>query len=234
MMTRLQKGSIGTLLTGALLGIVLVAVVFGGEAALSTEEFCTSCHSMTYPQAELKQSTHYGALGVNPGCKDCHIPQGIENFHLAVATHAIDGARELYLELVNDYSTLEKFNERRLEMAHDARMNLKKWDSITCRTCHKKPAPPGESAQAEHKKMETEGATCIDCHQNLVHEEVPMTDLNASIAQGKLVLKPEDDGDDEEADEDEDEETEEADDSSDSESASSSDNSDDEDDNNDE
>ena len=232
MMTRLQKGSIGTLLTGALLGIVLVAVVFGGEAALSTEEFCTSCHSMTYPQAELKQSTHYGALGVNPGCKDCHIPQGIENFHLAVATHAIDGARELYLELVNDYSTLEKFNERRLEMAHDARMNLKKWDSITCRTCHKKPAPPGESAQAEHKKMETEGATCIDCHQNLVHEEVPMTDLNASIAQGKLVLKPEDDGDDEEADEDE--ETEEADDSSDSESASSSDNSDNEDDNDDE
>lgn len=231
MMTRLQKGSIGTLLTGALLGIVLVAVVFGGEAALSTEEFCTSCHSMSYPQTELKESTHYGALGVNPGCKDCHIPQGIENFHLAVATHIVDGARELYLELVNDYSTLEKFNERRLEMAHDARMNLKKWDSITCRTCHKNPAPPGESAQAEHKKMETEGATCIDCHQNLVHEEVPMTDLNASIAQGKLVLKPDEDDEDEEADEDEDED----DDSSESESDSSSDNdSEDEDDDNDE
>ena len=219
-MTRLQKGSIGALLTGALLGIVLVAVVFGGEAALSTEEFCTSCHSMTYPQKELKQSTHYGALGVNPGCKDCHIPQGIENFHLAVATHAIDGARELYLEFVNDYSTLEKFNERRLEMAHDARMNLKKWDSITCRTCHKKPAPPGESAQAEHKKMETEGATCIDCHQNLVHEEVPMTDLNASIALGKLVLKPEDEGEDEEGEEDEAEEAAESTDSGDSESSS--------------
>lgn len=232
-MTRLQKGSIGTLLTGALLGIVLVAVVFGGEAALSTETFCTSCHSMTYPQTELRQSTHYGALGINPGCKDCHIPQGIENFHLAVATHVIDGARELYLELVNDYSTLEKFNERRLEMAHDARMNLKKWDSITCRTCHKNPAPPGESAQAEHKKMETEGATCVDCHQNLVHEEVPMTDLNASIAQGKLVLKPEDDGDDEEADESEDEEAGDSDDN-DSESASGSDSDNEENDNEDE
>lgn len=223
-MTRLQKGSIGALLTGALLGIVLVAVVFGGEAALSTEEFCTSCHSMTYPQKELKQSTHYGALGVNPGCKDCHIPQGISNFHLAVATHVVDGARELYLELVNDYSTLEKFNERRLEMAHDARMNLKKWDSVTCRTCHKKPAPPGESAQAEHKKMETEGATCIDCHQNLVHEEVPMTDLNASLAQGKLVLKPEDEGEDgEESDEEEAEEAGNTD-SGDSESSSEEDN----------
>ena len=85
-MTGLQKGAIGTLLTGGLLGIVLVAVVFGGEAALSTEEFCTSCHSMTYTQKELKESTHYGALGVNPGCKDCHIPQGFKNFHLAVYT----------------------------------------------------------------------------------------------------------------------------------------------------
>lgn len=210
-MTTLQKGSIGTLLVGGLLGIVLLVVVFGGEAALSTEEFCTSCHSMTYPQEELKRSTHYGALGVNPGCKDCHIPQGIENFHLAVATHIVDGARELYLELVNDYSTLEKFNERRLIMAHDARMNLKKWDSITCRTCHKNPNPPGEDAQAAHKKMETEGATCVDCHQNLVHEEAPMTDLKASLAAGKMVLKPEDEESDDDEEDEEDENAEESD-----------------------
>ncbi|SFP96164.1 cytochrome c-type protein NapC, partial [Nitrosomonas cryotolerans] len=48
------------------------------------------------------------------------------------------------------------------------------------------------------------------CHQNLVHEEAPMTDLNASLAAGKLVLKQEevddDDDDDDEDDEDEDEE----------------------------
>ena len=232
-MTTLQKGSIGTLLIGGLLGIVLLVVVFGGEAALSTEEFCTSCHSMSYPQEELKRSTHYGALGVNPGCKDCHIPQGIENFHLAVATHIVDGARELYLELVNDYSTLEKFNERRLIMAHDARMNLKKWDSNTCRTCHKNPNPPGEDAQAAHKKMETEGATCIDCHQNLVHGEAPMTDLNASLAAGKMVLKPEED-DSEDEDEDEDEEEDDNDHDDDESEADSSDEDDSEDEDDDE
>ena len=38
----------GSLLIGALLGIVMVAVVFGGEAAVSTTAFCTSCHSMSY------------------------------------------------------------------------------------------------------------------------------------------------------------------------------------------
>lgn len=189
----------GTLLIGAVLGVVMVAVVFGGEAAVSTDKFCTSCHSMTYPAAELKKSSHYGALGANPGCKDCHIPQGFENFHLALYTHAVDGARELYLEFAEDYSTLEKFNERRLIMAHDARMNLKKWDSVTCRECHRDPQPPGGDAKAAHKKMETEGATCIDCHQNLVHKAVAETDLNASRTQKKLVLKEvkkdEDDGD---------------------------------------
>ena len=194
----------GSLLLGLALGIVLVVVVLAGEAAVSTNEFCTSCHSMTYPAEELKTSSHYGALGANPGCKDCHIPQGLQNFHLAVATHVVDGARELYLEMVNDYSTLEKFNERRLIMAHDARMNLKKWDSRTCRTCHRNPAPPGADAKAAHKKMETEGATCIDCHQNLVHKEVPETDLNESKKAGKLVLKPEKKSKDEDEDEEED------------------------------
>ena len=40
-----------------------IAVVFGGEHALSRTEFCVSCHSQTYPYEELKKSSHYGALG---------------------------------------------------------------------------------------------------------------------------------------------------------------------------
>ncbi|HST79952.1 MAG TPA: NapC/NirT family cytochrome c, partial [Verrucomicrobiae bacterium] len=39
----------GSLLLGLALGIVLVVVVLAGEAAVSTNQFCTSCHSMTYP-----------------------------------------------------------------------------------------------------------------------------------------------------------------------------------------
>lgn len=33
---------------GGILGIIMVAVVLAGEAAVSTTEFCTSCHSMSY------------------------------------------------------------------------------------------------------------------------------------------------------------------------------------------
>jgi nitrate/TMAO reductase-like tetraheme cytochrome c subunit len=176
-------------LAGAVAGVLVVAVIFGGEAALSTTGFCVSCHSMSYPAEELKKSSHYAALGADPECKDCHIPQGIANFHRAAFTHLYDGTRELYLELTGDYSTVQKFNARRLEAAHAARMNLKRWDSVTCRACHRNARPPGESARDAHKKMETKGATCIDCHQNLVHKEVDETDLDQSLAQGKMVVK---------------------------------------------
>jgi nitrate/TMAO reductase-like tetraheme cytochrome c subunit len=184
-----QRG--GALLLGAAWAVALLAVLFGGEAALSTTQFCVGCHSMSYPAEELKKSSHYGALGANPGCKDCHIPQGLANFHLAVATHVIDGARELVLELKSDYSDIKKFDARRPEMAHDARMNLKRWDSVTCRACHRDPQPPGADARAAHEKMRTRKATCIDCHQNLVHKEVAETDLDASLAQGRRVVRKE-------------------------------------------
>lgn len=170
--------------------LALAVVVFGGEATLSTTAFCTSCHSMSYPAKELRKSDHYGPMGADPGCKDCHIPQGLANFHLAVQTHVVDGVRELYLELTEDYSDVKKFNKRRLDMAHHARMNLKRWDSVTCRRCHKNPRPAGEAKQA-HDKMRTEGATCIDCHQNLVHREVDETDLDKSLEQGQMVIREE-------------------------------------------
>ena len=99
----------GALLLGAAGAVALLVALFGGEAALSTTQFCVSCHSMSYPAEELRKSSHYGALGANPGCKDCHIPQGLANFHLAVASHVVDGARELFLESTNDYSDIKKF-----------------------------------------------------------------------------------------------------------------------------
>jgi hypothetical protein len=39
----------GALLVGALIMVGAIAVVFGGEHALSRTEFCVSCHSQTYP-----------------------------------------------------------------------------------------------------------------------------------------------------------------------------------------
>ena len=115
----------GAILLGAVLAVGSIVVVFGGEAAISRTEFCVSCHSETYPYEELKKSSHWGALGSDPGCKDCHVPQGLSNFRLAVWTHVVDGVPFLIEEFTVDYSTIEKFNERRPAAAYRARMKLK-------------------------------------------------------------------------------------------------------------
>jgi cytochrome c-type protein NapC len=195
--------------------VVTLAVTFGiigGEKLTSTTEFCLSCHSMSYVSEELHESSHWGGLGINPDCEDCHLPP---QFIKRVESHVVDGLRAIIGELKHDLSTKEGFDEYRAEYAHHARLALKKWDSSPCRQCHKATEPSSDEAETEHKKMETEGATCIDCHQNLVHEEVPEEDLTRSLAEGRIVLKEvdeeeEDEGDEEEYDEgDEEEEVEE-------------------------
>jgi nitrate/TMAO reductase-like tetraheme cytochrome c subunit len=45
----------GALLDGTLFMGRAIAVVFGGERALSRAEFCVSCHSQTHPHEELKR-----------------------------------------------------------------------------------------------------------------------------------------------------------------------------------
>jgi cytochrome c-type protein NapC len=163
--------------------LVITFGVIGGERYFSTTGFCLSCHSMSYVNEELQDSSHWGGLGLNPECEDCHLPP---QFLLRVQSHAVDGLRAIIGELKHDLSTKEGFDEHRADYAHHARLLLKKWDSSPCRTCHKEVVPSSEEAEVEHKKMETEGATCIDCHQNIVHEEVPEEDLDRSLAEGKI------------------------------------------------
>lgn len=191
----MAKGAIGRnwkpIIVTAVITLAVSYGVVAMEKAFSTTGFCTSCHSMSYPYEELKKSTHYGVIGADPDCEDCHLPQ---DFLLRVETHVVDGTRELIAQLTHDYSTKERFDERRAEIAHHARLNLRKWDSSPCRVCHRNVRPSSEEAEREHKKLKTGEATCIDCHQNLVHEEVPEEDLPRSQREGRIVLK-EDTGD---------------------------------------
>jgi cytochrome c-type protein NapC len=44
-------------------------------------------------------------------------------------------------------------------------------DSVTCRSCHEAGAiaPKSEAGRAAHARVGKGGATCVDCHRNLVH-----------------------------------------------------------------
>lgn len=189
MRARFVKAGLAAALPGVAIGLAVAVAVVGGEAALSAQAFCTSCHSMTYPAKELAKSAHFGRLGADPQCKDCHIPQGVQNFHLAVRAHLFDGARDLFREMTNDYSDIGRFNERRLNMAHEARMQIKRLDSLTCRACHRNPRPVAPEGKLAHQRLSSAGVTCIDCHQNLVHKAVPETDLDKSLIAGEMVLR---------------------------------------------
>lgn len=178
----------GIILGTAVVTLVITFGIIGGEMYFSSTGFCLSCHSMSYVHEELEKSSHYGALGADPECQDCHLPP---QFLKRVESHVVDGIRALIGELRHDLSTKEGFDEFRAEYAHNARINIRKWDSSPCRTCHKAVKPSSDEAAREHKKMETENKSCIDCHQNLVHEEVPEEDIVEGMKQGKIVVKEE-------------------------------------------
>jgi cytochrome c-type protein NapC len=166
--------------------VILIATVSGGESFMSSTTFCVSCHSMSYPEEELRDSSHYSSLGIDPECQDCHLPP---QFLLRVESHIVDGIRALIGELKHDLSTKKEFDKHRAEYAHNARLNIRKWDSSPCKVCHKDVRPSSRQAEAQHKKMGKEDLTCIDCHQNLVHGRVPKEDLVRGIAEGRIVLQ---------------------------------------------
>lgn len=172
------------LIFAPLLLLVLSWLYAGTEGYFSSTRFCVSCHSMTYPEKELRASTHFGPLGFAPECGDCHLPPG---FFERATTHAIDGVKDVVNELRYNIKTEEEFDRYRAGFAHKARIRLKKWDSSPCRTCHRNPVPKNDWARPFHDEMKEGKKTCIDCHQNIFHKRVPEEDLDRGIAEGRIV-----------------------------------------------
>ncbi|MBI2239468.1 MAG: NapC/NirT family cytochrome c [Magnetospirillum gryphiswaldense] len=178
---------------GILAGLVTV-VVLGGAFVLAEElnirgnstEFCVSCHSMgAYVYEEYKQSKHYQtASGVRPECGDCHVSK---RFWPAVWDH-VTGTHDLISEFTHDWTKPEVFEEQRGRMAEKVRLRMVAEDSSTCRSCHAMEAikPQRARGQRAHEAAVKEGKTCIACHYNLVHKEVPLSDpFTKAIQRGK-------------------------------------------------
>lgn len=180
------NGRWGLILFTAIIVIVLNYAFLGAERFFSSDRFCTSCHSMSYPAQELGKSKHFGPLGIRPRCQDCHIPRG---FFPRMRAHIEEGGRDTIGEILNGFGTKEKFDEKRAELAHISRVNLKKNGSSPCKTCHRAVHRPDEESGAAKKDAGIEAVTCIDCHQNLVHEKVPEENLLKGIKEGRIVLK---------------------------------------------
>ena len=158
--------------------LVAVGVLFaaGGKAALdhtNTVEFCISCHEMKdHNFAELSHTIHArNRTGVKAGCADCHVPHELP----ALLARKIGAANDVWQHLRGRIDTPESFEAHRLELAQRVWLRMKTTDSRECRHCHDtaamNPEVQGKTAQKQHRRMASEGKTCIDCHFGIAHKE---------------------------------------------------------------
>ncbi len=156
---------------GILLGSSLVLVFQKVLHKTSTNEFCISCHTMQIPLQEYQSTVHFSnAKGIQAKCADCHIPQD----DWAYLKTKFLASKDIYHQFITKkIDTPELYETHRKKMAETVWKQLKKNDSITCRTCHNLDAmnslDQSKEAQKMHKYMQENNLTCIDCHKGIAH-----------------------------------------------------------------
>ena len=158
--------------------IILVAVGFAGSMgasmvldATNTTEFCTSCHSMQWNEAEWMDSVHFkNVSGVRASCADCHVPQSL----IPKLGAKLIAARDVWGELMGTIDTAEKFEAHRWHMASRVWDRMKANDSRECQSCHTYDAmdldEQDRSARKKHHRAPMRGKTCIECHKGVAHK----------------------------------------------------------------
>lgn len=154
----------------------VVGVIFWGGFNTFMEytnemSFCVSCHEMrdnVYP--EYQQSIHYeNASGVRATCADCHVPKD----WTAKFIRKVVATNELYHKVIGSIDTREKFEAKRVELAARVWKAMIQNDSRECRNCHDYGAMHWDSqsrkARMKMKRAQSDGLTCIECHQGIAH-----------------------------------------------------------------
>src|ERR1035438_9213796 len=145
-------------------GLGMAGAFAGVLKVTETTAFCTSCHEMSMPFEEFKQSAHYAnEFGIRPTCASCHVPP---TFIAGVMRHAA-AVTEVWGHLRGELDTPAKYEARRLQLAQKTGKEFKANDSAEGRSCHTPAAmalakQPAMAADA-HASLAKSGMTCIDC-----------------------------------------------------------------------
>ncbi len=157
---------------GAFIAVVGVITMNTTLAYFSTNEFCTSCHTMQQNYEEYKQSLHYSnAKGIRADCTDCHQPKDF----IPKIWRKMGAVKDLYHHFITGkIDTPEKFEEKRLEMAQTVWKRMKDNNYKTCTTCHSYEAmdhtKQSPQAALEMKQASKDNLACIECHKGIAHE----------------------------------------------------------------
>ena len=158
------------LVAGILLGVAGVIAFDATMHATGTEQFCTSCHEMGRPYAQLKTTPHFSnRTGVAATCIDCHLPQEF----IPKMVRKIEASREVWGHMTGLLDTPEKYAAHLPAMKEREINRLKANGSQECRNCHTlermNPALQSKMAARSHKPERMQDKSCIDCHAGIAH-----------------------------------------------------------------
>lgn len=176
---RSQRKKIAGVISIGVFGVFAVGFIVGvapplGMKATDNTDFCISCHTMTHLWEATKRSTHYqNERGVRVGCPDCHVPHRVSDYVMV----KMAALHDVYSEIVNPALTKEDYAQRRPRLVQKVREDYLANDSAQCRNCHA--FESFTRTIKAHNRAKNTGVTCIKCHYNLVHGEVPWPELDA-------------------------------------------------------
>ncbi len=157
-------------LGGFVMGILFWGAFNTAMEFTNTEPFCVSCHENIY--AELQTTIHYNnRSGVRAICSSCHVPHEWTD----KIARKMQASKEVWAWIVGTIDTPEKFEARRLTLAHHEWDRLKANDSLECRNCHQFSfmdftAQSPRAMQMHSTALASGDKTCIDCHKGIAHK----------------------------------------------------------------
>ncbi|MDF1571866.1 MAG: SUMF1/EgtB/PvdO family nonheme iron enzyme [Bacteroidales bacterium] len=154
-----------TLITGVVLGGVLLLGFNKVVEATSSDEFCNKCHFHPHATTTWKQGVHYNtASGTIVHCVECHLPSKGEGY---LPAKVVTGLRDVYGAVFKDSADFNWDLKSRPENAvHFTR-------DVSCVHCHQNLYPleithEGMDAHLYYEQQEGE-VSCIKCHIDAGH-----------------------------------------------------------------
>jgi len=146
---------------------------------------CAECHA--YPYEEYRESAHYdNERDVRPGCVGCHEPHSVREILHWKFIYLNQGTlgESPFHAVSNSLRDIEQWeNELRPKMAAKVRQKMVENKSARCKVCHKPESEwwqeIGQHKSAIEKAKVAEEVLCINCHYNLVHEDVDWPEMEA-------------------------------------------------------
>jgi len=187
-----------TLVIGVIVIILAAAFEPLSRGLGASDVVCFGCHNRSELDTSLagSPSKRHPATqeeGDEARCVDCHVPKGwVESSyiygHILAGTDLFGHARGIGFFAPQGGAhgrgaMPTNFPEEATRIGKQAylvRDRLLKYDSVTCRSCHVEAEikPKRKRGQRAHKNALKNKETCIECHYNVAHREVPARDLS--------------------------------------------------------